>query len=117
SAESKVLSAELTTQHSALPTPPTPHFEHHTQTSLSTMALMSREQQSMSMQLLIAEGEQAISHAKWDGAIDTCMAVIDMDPTYLPVHMMLGDIYVAQSKQDEAATKFQTVMETYSARK
>jgi tetratricopeptide (TPR) repeat protein len=89
----------------------------HTQTSLSTAALMGHEQQTMAVQLLIAEGERAMSEGKWDAAIDTCLSVIQADPLYLPVHMMLGDIYLAQNKTDEAITKYQTVMDTYMARR
>jgi tetratricopeptide (TPR) repeat protein len=89
----------------------------HTQTSLSTAALMGHEQQTMAVQLLIAEGERAMSEGKWDAAIDTCLSVIQADPLYLPVHMMLGDIYLAQNKTEEAITKYQTVMDTYMARR
>jgi tetratricopeptide (TPR) repeat protein len=89
----------------------------HTQTSLSTAALMGQEQQTMAVQLLIAEGERAMSEEKWDAAVDTCLAVIQADPLYLPVHMMLGDIYLAQNKVGEAITKYQTVMDTYMARR
>ncbi|HKP51987.1 MAG TPA: tetratricopeptide repeat protein [Chloroflexia bacterium] len=89
----------------------------HTQTSLSTSALMGQEQQTMAVQLLIAEGERAMSEEKWDAAVDTCLAVIQADPLYLPVHMMLGDIYLAQNKTSEAIVKYQTVMDTYMARK
>jgi tetratricopeptide (TPR) repeat protein len=35
----------------------------------------------------------------------------------LPIHMMLGDIYLHQSKAEDAITKYQTVMDTYIARR
>jgi|GEM_PF-983934 len=107
--------------HSALRTPQLSSgpfkMAQHTQTSLSTAALMGQEQQTIAVQLLIAEGERAMSEEKWDAAVDTCLAVIQADPLYLPVHMMLGDIYLAQNKVGEAITKYQTVMDTYMARR
>ncbi len=65
---------------------------------------------------LIAEGEKAMAHGEWDVAIDSCIAVMATDPGYLPVHLMLGDVYLASGHVDEALSKYQVVMDTYVAR-
>jgi tetratricopeptide (TPR) repeat protein len=88
----------------------------HTHTSLSTAALLNEGQRNMAAQLLIAEAEAAMSEGKWEVAIDNCFSVILSDPEYLPVHMMLGDIYLAQGKAEEAIAKYGVVMDTYVAR-
>lgn len=71
---------------------------------------------ALAAQRLIAEGERAISENRWDVAIDSCMAVLGIDAGYLPVHLMLGDIYLQIGRVDEACTKYSTVMDTYVAR-
>ncbi len=71
---------------------------------------------ALGAQRLIAEGEQAMAEGKWDVAINSCMAVLSADPGYLPVHIMLGDIYLQLGRVEEAITKYTTVMDTYVAR-
>ena len=88
----------------------------HTFTSMPEAVLESLEQQSISVQRLLAEGEQAMAGGQWDVAIDSCMAVIGGDPGYLPVHIMLGDIYLSVGRAAEAMDKYQVVMDTYVAR-
>lgn len=88
----------------------------HTFVSMPEAVLSSIEQQSISVQRLLAEGEQAMAAGQWDVAIDSCMAVISTDPGYLPVHIMLGDIYLSLSRPPEAMDKYQVVMDTYVAR-
>lgn len=73
-------------------------------------------EENLESQRLIAEGEQAMADGKWEVAIDSCMAVIGTDPGYLPVHLMLGDVYLASGHIDEALTKYQIVMDTYVVR-
>src|SRR5207244_1034778 len=85
--------------------------------SLPSSDLLDRQQQEMEVQLTIAEGEHAMAEGKWDAAIDACLMVINMQPDYLPIHMMLGDIYLHQGKVEDAATKYQTVMDSYVVRK
>ena len=57
-----------------------------------------------------------MAHGEWDVAIDSCIAVMATDPGYLPVHLMLGDVYLASGHVDEALSKYQAVMDTYVAR-
>ncbi|MGA7731353.1 MAG: tetratricopeptide repeat protein [Chloroflexia bacterium] len=71
---------------------------------------------ALDAQRLIAEGEQAMGDGRWDVAIDSCMAVLSADPGYLPVHIMLGDIYLQMGHVEEAITKYTAVMDTYVAR-
>lgn len=71
---------------------------------------------ALEAQRLIAEGEQAMAAGKWEVAIDSCMAVLSTDHGYLPVHIMLGDIYLQMGHVEDAITKYQTVMDTYIAR-
>lgn len=83
---------------------------------LGGSSLQGVEEQSEEIQGLIADGEAAIASAKYDAAIDACLTVISLEPGYLPIHMMLGDIYLRQGKAEEAITKYQTVMDLYVAR-
>ena len=99
--------------------------------NFSNAALVDMERTSMAVQQLMAEGEFAIGRSQWDTAIDSCMAAMAIDPGYLPVHVLLGDIYVRQSEtafavRDEALglnrvetaiEKYQTVLDTYVARR
>jgi tetratricopeptide (TPR) repeat protein len=71
---------------------------------------------ALEAQRFIAEGERAMAEGQWDVAIDSCMAVLSADPGYLPVHIMLGDIYLQQGHVEEAVTKYSAVMDTYIAR-
>ncbi|MBF6613938.1 MAG: tetratricopeptide repeat protein [Chloroflexi bacterium] len=88
----------------------------HTFTALPSSTLVNIEQQSLRVQRLLAEGEQAMSEGQWNSAVDICMAVIVLESGYLPIHMLLGDIYLHQGKTEEAFTKYQTVMDSYMAR-
>ncbi|HET6260796.1 MAG TPA: tetratricopeptide repeat protein, partial [Chloroflexia bacterium] len=87
-----------------------------TPTELPAASLADVEQQTLAVQRMIAEGEFAMGQGMWDAAIDACMGVIGTEPTYLPIHLMLADIYLQQSKMNEAVDKLQMVMETYVAR-
>jgi tetratricopeptide (TPR) repeat protein len=84
--------------------------------SLPDSVLADVEQQSLQVQRLIAEGERAMADNHWDAAIDSCMAVISTEPGYLPMHIMLGDIYLHLNRVEEAVTKYQVVMDTFVAR-
>ena len=84
---------------------------------LPDSTLEDKHDQNLSIQLIIAEGENAMAEGMWHAAIDSCWLVIQHEPDYLPIHMMLGDILLHQGKPDEAAAKYQTVMDTYMARR
>jgi tetratricopeptide (TPR) repeat protein len=84
--------------------------------SLPDAVLVDIEKQTLQVQRLIAEGEKSMSENLWDAAIDSCMAVIGSEPGYLPVHIMLGDIYLHLNRVEEAVTKYQAVMDTFVAR-
>ncbi|MDQ6694179.1 MAG: tetratricopeptide repeat protein, partial [Chloroflexota bacterium] len=88
----------------------------HTYTNMPTSLLEGMERQSLTVQRLLAEAEYTVSHHLWDAAIDTCFSVIQLEPSYLPIHMMLGDIYLKQGKLEEAVDKYSTVLDAYLAR-
>lgn len=98
------------------PSLPTLNPEAHTYTNLSTQALLGKEAQSIVVQRAIAEAEFAMHQGLFDSAIDSAMQVIEWEPEYLPVHLIMGDVYLAQGKTDEAIDKFQIVMDVYAAR-
>jgi tetratricopeptide (TPR) repeat protein len=91
-------------------------LDQHQIATLPDTILADIQQQSLAVQRLIAEGERAMSESRWAVAIDSCMAVIVSEPGYLPIHIMLGDIYLHQGQVQEAVTKYQTVMDTFIAR-
>lgn len=95
---------------------PTTNPESHTFTTLSTQALFGIEAQNILVQRAIAEAELAVSQGLWNAALDSAMAVMEMAPEYLPIHLIMGDVYLAQSKEEDASNKFQTVMDVYVAR-
>jgi tetratricopeptide (TPR) repeat protein len=72
--------------------------------------------QDLATQLLIAEGEHAMAEGQWFAAIDSCWLVITSQPGYLPMHMMLGDIFLHLGRPADAAAKYQVVMDTYMVR-
>jgi tetratricopeptide (TPR) repeat protein len=88
----------------------------HIYINLSASALRDVEKQTLAVQSLIAEGEAAVAEGKWDGAIDSCLAVIELEPGYLPIHLLLADIYLHQGRVEDAIAKLQAVMDTYIAR-
>lgn len=90
--------------------------EAHTFTTLSTHALLGLEAQNIVVQRAIAEAEFAMNQGLWDVVIDSAMAVIEMEPEYLPIHIIMGDVYLAQGDNEAAINKYQTVMDTYIAR-
>ncbi|HEY0069114.1 MAG TPA: tetratricopeptide repeat protein [Chloroflexia bacterium] len=95
---------------------PTSNPEAHTFTSLSTQALMGMEAQSIVVQRAIAEAEFAMHQGQFDSALDSAMSVIEWEPEYLPVHLIMGDVYMAQGKTEDAIDKFKIVMDVYTAR-
>ena len=78
--------------------------------------LEEKTDQDLATQLLIAEGEHAMAEGQWHAAIDSCWMVISSQPGYLPMHMMLGDIFLHLGHPAEAASKYQVVMDTYMVR-
>ncbi len=95
---------------------PTANPHAHTFTTLSTHALLGLEAQNIVVQRAIAEAEFAMHQGLWDVVIDSAMAVIEMEPEYLPIHIIMGDVYLAQGKSEEAINKYQTVVDSYMAR-
>ncbi len=83
---------------------------------LPNTVMEDKQEQDLSTQLIIAESEQAIAEGRWHAAIDSCWMVIHDQPTYLPIHMLLGDVYLHQGKIQDAATKYQAVLDTYMVR-
>lgn len=100
---------------SALPV----HFspDQHAIVDLPAPVLAGMEQQSLAVQRLLAEAEQAVSRSEWIVAIDTCMAIIGAEPGYLPIHIMLGDIYLHRGKVEDAIAKYQTIMDAFMVRR
>lgn len=96
--------------------PPTTNPEAHTFTNLSTQALLGMEAQSIVVQRAIAEAEFAMHQGQFDSALDSAMSVIEWEPEYLPVHLIMADVYMAQGKTEEATDKLQIVMDVYTSR-
>ncbi|MDQ3931127.1 MAG: tetratricopeptide repeat protein, partial [Chloroflexota bacterium] len=95
---------------------PTANPEAHTFTNLSNQALLGMEAQSIVVQRAIAEAEVAMHQGLFDSALDSAMSVMDWAPEYLPVHLIMSDVYLAQGKTEEAIDKLQIVMDVYTAR-
>ncbi|HEX8229115.1 MAG TPA: tetratricopeptide repeat protein [Chloroflexia bacterium] len=98
------------------PSLPTTNPEAHTFTNLSTQALLGMEAQSIVVQRAIAEAEFAMHQGQFDSALDSAMSVIEWEPEYLPVHLIMSDVYMAQGKTEEAVDKLQIVMDVYTSR-
>jgi tetratricopeptide (TPR) repeat protein len=49
-------------------------------------------------------------------AVDACLEVIRLSPDYLPIHLRLGEIYERDGRTEEALTKYQLLVDTYTAR-
>lgn len=96
--------------------PPNSVNDPHVVVDLPDSALDDKEEQRLETQLIIAEGEHAMAEGLWSAAVDSCWMIIRSEPYYLPIHMMLGDIYLHQGKAEDAVAKYQAVMDTYMAR-
>lgn len=49
-------------------------------------------------------------------AMEEAYGVLDLAPTYLPLHIQMGELLLRQERNEEAITKFTTVAEAYSSR-
>ncbi len=59
--------------------------------------------------------ENYVAHGLLTAAIEECMAVMELAPQYLDVHLLLGEIYVRQGKSEQAVAKYAVLVETYLA--
>jgi tetratricopeptide (TPR) repeat protein len=59
--------------------------------------------------------ENYVAHGLFTAAIEECMAVMELAPQYLDVHLLLGEIYVRQGKTEQAVAKYAVLVETYLA--
>jgi tetratricopeptide (TPR) repeat protein len=59
--------------------------------------------------------ENYVAHGLLTAAIEECMAVMELAPQYLDVHLLLGEIYVRQGKTEQAVAKYAVLVETYLA--
>lgn len=57
--------------------------------------------------------ENYVAHGLLTAAIEECMAVMELAPQYLDVHLLLGEIYVRQGKPEQAVAKYAVLVETY----
>jgi len=49
-------------------------------------------------------------------AIEVCYQAIETSPTYLPLHLRLAEVFVQDSRVEDAVAKYQTVAELYLVR-
>jgi tetratricopeptide (TPR) repeat protein len=56
--------------------------------------------------------DQGLIHA----AVDACYEVIRLDPTYVPVHLRIGEIFERDGLAEAALQKYRTVIDIYTAR-
>lgn len=57
--------------------------------------------------------ENYVAHGLLTAAIEECMAVMELAPQYLDVHLLLGEIYVRQGKTEQAVAKYAVLVEAY----
>ena len=79
--------------------------------SLMTLPEPLRSQVSQAVRSI----ENYVAHGLLTAAIEECMAVMELAPQYLDVHLLLGEIYVRQGKTEQAVAKYAVLVETYLA--
>lgn len=64
----------------------------------------------------IDASEQYVGQGLMLAAVDACMEVIRIEPEYFPIHLRLGEIFEREGRPEQALTKYQLLIDTYTAR-
>jgi tetratricopeptide (TPR) repeat protein len=60
--------------------------------------------------------QELMQRQMYETATEECYRALALAPAYLPLHMQLADILVAQGRFDDAITKYTAVAQTYAMR-
>jgi tetratricopeptide (TPR) repeat protein len=60
--------------------------------------------------------EKYIEQGLLEASLDACHEVIRLDLSYLPIHLRMGEIYERQRRPNEALTKYNLLIDTYTVR-
>lgn len=64
----------------------------------------------------IIASEKYIDQGLLEAALDACHEVISMTMDYFPIHLRMGEIYERQGQPEEAISKYQLLIDTYTVR-
>ncbi len=93
----------------SLPVPATPAFAPVTKLDITGLDEQTGR--------WVMASEKYIEQNLLEAAIDACLEVIRFDVDYLPIHLRIGEIYERQSRQEDALTKYQLLIDTYAAQR
>jgi len=65
---------------------------------------------------MLSTSQELAAQGRFVSATDVCYWAISRAPDYLPIHMQLAEILVAQGRIDEAVDKYLTIARVYTAR-
>jgi tetratricopeptide (TPR) repeat protein len=68
------------------------------------------------LQELVEASRVYLERGLFNAAIDMCCEVIQREPSWLPIHMRLGEVYERQDRPELAMVKYQALVNTYLAR-
>jgi TolB-like protein/Tfp pilus assembly protein PilF len=68
---------------------------------------IARELDPLSLIIMTATGWLHCLMHRYDDAVAECEKVLDMDPTFGPAHMVLGETYMRMDRQEEGIEEFQ----------
>ncbi len=71
---------------------------------------------SIAVNQLLREMRNYMQGQHYYAAVDNAFEVIRVAPEYLPVHLLLGQIYQQQGRSEDALIKYQTTLDLYLAR-
>ncbi len=65
----------------------------------------------------VTASERYIEQGLLDAAMDACYEIMLLNPTFLQIHLRIGEILERQKMTDEALAKYQTLIDTYTVGK
>lgn len=90
-----------------------PAIEEVAQTPLTTLKTDGLDEKTT--QWVTVSGRYA-EQGLLDAAMDACYEVMELAPTYYPIHLRMGEILERNQMVEEAIIKYQTLVDTFSIR-
>lgn len=64
----------------------------------------------------VTASEKYIEQGLLEAALDACHEIIRLNMEYLPIHLRMGEIFERQGRNEDALTKYQLLIDTYTVR-
>lgn len=83
---------------------------------LIVLAEMLTEPEANSVMESMAHVQEYVAGGKLFSALEECLAAIRQSPFYLPLHLCMADLLIAEERSKDAADKYAMVARTYQVR-